>query len=133
MKDERDALIIRLWNEGLSARVVAERLGVSATLVSALILRRRASGEVTRLKRGLKNIERNYRIVDLWNKGYCTSEVARHVGCTKNAVLATIVKHRALGDITRPMVESRGDRGRLGIKARYGYRRKPATSKRMKA
>ena len=70
------------------------------------------------------NEERNYRIVNLWNKGYCTSEVARDVGCTKNVVLATIVKHRALGDITKPMVESRSQRGRLGNIAKYGIRRK---------
>lgn len=70
------------------------------------------------------NEERDYRIVNLWNKGYCTSEVARDVGCTKNVVLATIVKHRALGDIVRPMVESYSERGQLGNIAKYGIRRK---------
>lgn len=70
------------------------------------------------------NEERNYRIVNLWNKGYCTSEVARDVGCSKNVVLATIVKHRALGDITKPMVKSRSQRGWLGNIAKYGIRRK---------
>lgn len=70
------------------------------------------------------NEERDYRIVNLWNKGYCTSEVARDVGCTKNVVLATIVKHRALGDIVRPMVESYSERGQLGNIAKYGVRRK---------
>ena len=79
------------------------------------------------------NDERNAKIVALWNKGLSAKEVAGLVGCTKNVVLAAIVKHRALGDITRPMVYSRGDRGRLGIIARYGYRRKSATSKRMQA
>ena len=69
------------------------------------------------------NEERNYRIVDLWNKGYCTSEVARDVGCTKNAVLSAIVKHRKLGDIVRPMVESYSERGQLGNIAKYGFRR----------
>jgi hypothetical protein len=69
------------------------------------------------------NEERNHRIVNLWNKGYCTSEVARDVGCTKNMVLATVVKHRALGDITRPMVESYSERGTLGNIAKYGIRR----------
>jgi hypothetical protein len=69
------------------------------------------------------NEERNYRIVILWNKGYRTSEIARDVGCTNNMVLATIVKHRNLGDITRPMVKSCSDRGRLGIIARYGFRK----------
>ena len=70
------------------------------------------------------NEERNYRIVNLWNKGYCTSEVAMDVGCTKNVVLATIVKHRALGDIVRPMVESYSERGQLGNIAKYGIRKK---------
>ena len=69
------------------------------------------------------NDERNTKIVRLWNNGYNTGEVAKALGVTKNVVLATIVKHRALGDITRPMVESRGERGRLGIIARYGVRR----------
>jgi len=70
------------------------------------------------------NEERNYRIVNLWNKGYCTSEVARDVGCTKNVVLSAIVKHRNLGDITRPTVKSYSSRGRLGNIAKYGYKRK---------
>ena len=70
------------------------------------------------------NEERNYRIVNLWNKGYCTSAVARDVGCSKNMVLASIVKHRKLGDITRPMVESCSNRGRLGNIAKYGFRKK---------
>ena len=68
--------------------------------------------------------ERNHRIVNLWNKGYCTSEVARDVGCTKNMVLAAVVKHRNLGDITRPMVESYSERGALGNIAKYGYKRR---------
>lgn len=70
------------------------------------------------------NEERNYRIVNLWNKGYCTGEVAKDVGCTKNVVLSTIVKHRNLGDIVRPMVESYSERGQLGNIAKYGIRRR---------
>jgi hypothetical protein len=70
------------------------------------------------------NDERNAKIVRLWNSGLSTGEVAKLVGCTKNVVLATIVKHRALGDITRPMIESRAERGHLGITARFGIRRR---------
>jgi len=70
------------------------------------------------------NEERNATIVRLWNSGLNTGEVARHVGCTKNMVLATVVKHRALGDIIRPKVETRSERGKLGIIAKYGMRRK---------
>jgi hypothetical protein len=76
------------------------------------------------------NEERNYRIVDLWNKGYCTSEVARDVGCTKNVVLSAIVKHRKLGDIMRPTVESYSDRGRLGNVIKYGLGRKKRATQR---
>ena len=70
------------------------------------------------------NDKRNAEIVRLWNSGLSTGEVAKLAGCTKNMVLATVVKHRALGDITRPMVESRAERGHLGILAKYGIRRK---------
>jgi hypothetical protein len=70
------------------------------------------------------NEERNYRIVDLWNRGYCAGEVAKDVGCTKNVVLSAIVKHRNLGDITRPMVEGYSERGRLGNIVKYGFRKK---------
>ena len=70
------------------------------------------------------NEERNAKIVRCWNSGLSAREVAKLVGVTKNVVLAAVVKHRALGDITRPMVESRAERGRLGIIARYGVRRK---------
>lgn len=69
------------------------------------------------------NDERNAKIVKLWNYGYSAGEVAKVLGVTKNVVLAAIVKHRALGDITRPMVESRSERGKLGIIARYGVLR----------
>jgi len=125
MTDLRNAEIVTLWNAGLSTRVIAERIGVSTTLVSALIFRRRASGEITRPKATKwTNDVRNEKIVFLWNKGMSAKEVAALVGCTKNVVLATVVKHRELGDITRPMVESRSARGRLGIIARYGIRRK---------
>lgn len=125
MTGERNAQIIKLWNEGLSARAVAEQVGVSQPLVSSLILRRRASGEITRPKvSGPRNEERNARIVMLWNDGLSSKEIADRIGVTKNVVLAAIVKHRALGDITRSMVYSRSDRGRLGIIARFGFRRK---------
>lgn len=125
MNDERDAEIMRQWNAGLSSSAIARALGVSASLVSSLVRRRRLLGETTRTRAANSaNVERNYKIVNLWNKGYCTSEVARHVGCTRNMVLATVVKHRALGDITRPMVESRSERGKLAIIARFGIRRK---------
>lgn len=70
------------------------------------------------------NDERNAKIVKLWNQGLTGGEVSRALGVTKNVVLAAIVKHRALGDIIRPMVYSRSERGKLGIIARYGIRRK---------
>lgn len=59
------------------------------------------------------NDERNAKIVRLWNIGYSAREVAGQVGCTKNVVLAAVVKHRALGDITRPIVESHSERSKL--------------------
>jgi hypothetical protein len=59
------------------------------------------------------NDERNHKIVRLWNNGYSTGEVARALGVTKNVVLAAVVKHRALGDITRPMVYSRSERSKI--------------------
>ena len=125
MNDERNAQIIRLWNEYLSAREIAEKIGVSTHLVDALIFRRRASGEVTRPKvSASRNDERNAKIVALWNKGLSAKEVSDLMGCTKNVVLAAVVKHRALGDITRPMVESRSERAKLAVIARRGLRRK---------
>jgi len=129
MNDERNAKIVKLWNSGLSAKQVALSLKVSPKTVEAVLHRKRASGAVLRSKSVIDEA-RNAKIVRLWNSGLNTGEVANHVGCTKNMVLATVVKHRALGDITRPMVESRGERGKLGIIARYGVRshRKAARS-----
>lgn len=60
------------------------------------------------------NDERNAKIVKLWNSGLSAKEVAKQVGCTKNIVLGAVVKHRALGDITRPMIESASERSKLG-------------------
>ena len=70
------------------------------------------------------NDERNAKIVKFWNSGLSTGEVALHVGCTRNVVVATVSKHRELGDITRPMIHSLSERGRLGMAARFGIRRK---------
>lgn len=125
MNDERDAEIIRQWNAGLSARAIAEALGVSASLVSSLIRRRRSLRETTRTRASSSaNDERNKKIVHLWNRGLSTSEIARHLECTKNVVLATVVKHRALGDITRAAIYSRVERGKL---SKFGERMKPVT------
>lgn len=60
------------------------------------------------------NDERNAKIVKLWNSGFSAKEVAKQVGCTKNIVLGAVVKHRALGDITRPMIEGASERSKLG-------------------
>ena len=57
--------------------------------------------------------ERNAIIVKLWNSGLSAKEVGRSIGVTKNVVLAAVVKHRALGDITRPMVHSHSERSKL--------------------
>lgn len=59
------------------------------------------------------NDERNAKIVKFWNSGLSAREVAALVGVTKNVVLGAVVKHRALGDITRPMVESYSERSKL--------------------
>ncbi|CAB4156073.1 GcrA cell cycle regulator [uncultured Caudovirales phage] len=60
------------------------------------------------------NDERNAKIVKLWNSGLSAREVAKQMGCTKNVVLGAVVKHRALGDITRPAIYSRSERSKLG-------------------
>lgn len=123
--NDRNKEIIRQWNEGLSASAIARALGVSAPLVSSLIRRRRASGEITRPRvSNSKNDKRNAKIVNLWNEGRTAGEVSRALGVTRNVVLATIVKHRARGDITRPMIHSRSERGKMGVFARFGFRRK---------
>lgn len=125
MDDERNSMIVKMWNDGLPANFVAKSLGVSSSLVYSLIRRRRCFGEITRPKvTKWTNDVRNEKIVLLWNRGMSAKEVADLVGVTKNVVLAAVVKHRALGDITRPMVHSRGERSKLAIIARFGIRRK---------
>lgn len=125
MNDERNAQIVDLWNKGLTISDIAKCLCVSNTLVSSLIIRRRALGEITRPKfTKWTNDERNAKIVKLWNIGYSAREVSEQVGCTKNVVIAAVVKHRNLGDITRPMVESLSERGKMAMLARYGVKRR---------
>jgi hypothetical protein len=70
------------------------------------------------------NDERNTKIVRLWNNGYSTGEIARALAITKNTVTGAIVKHRALGDITRPTIDDYSERGRLGNIAKWGLRRR---------
>lgn len=122
---ERNALIVKLWNKNVTTKLIAISLGVTTNLVSSVIYRSRAAGKITRPKvTTWTNDERNFKIVDLWNDGLSSGEVARALGVSKNIVLATVVKHRALGDIVRPMVDSRSDRGKLGIIARFGVRKR---------
>lgn len=130
MNEERNAQIIKMWNEGSTGSFIAKSLGIPETLVWSLIFRRRSSGEITRPKASRsRNHERNMKIVKLWNGGYSIGQVARATDVTKNVVIGVVVKYRALGSITRPMVESRGERGKLGIIARYGIRRHRQTAR----
>lgn len=103
---ERNKKIIALWNDGKTTSQIGAELGITPGAVGSVVSRARAKGLITRAE-GYElppgYAERNAKIVKLWNLGHSTGEVAKAVGVTNGVVLATVVKHRALGDIIRPM------------------------------
>jgi hypothetical protein len=48
MNEKRDAEIIKLWNESLSAKTIGEQLGVTKNIVIGIITRSRPLGLITR-------------------------------------------------------------------------------------
>jgi len=48
MNEERDAEIIKLWNENLSAKVIGEQLGITKNIVIGIVTRARPLGLITR-------------------------------------------------------------------------------------
>jgi hypothetical protein len=45
-------------------------------------------------------------------------------GVTRNTIIGVVTRARSLGYITRPMVMSASEKGRMGNIVKYGYRRK---------
>ena len=68
--------------------------------------------------------ERNAEIVRLWNLNITAQEIGKRLGITRNTIIGVVTRARALGYITRPMVMSASEKGRMGNLVKYGYRRK---------
>ena len=67
---------------------------------------------------------RNAEIVRLWNLNITAQEIGKRLGITRNTIIGVVTRARALGYITRPMVMSSSEKGRMGNLVKYGYRRK---------
>jgi DNA-binding CsgD family transcriptional regulator len=68
--------------------------------------------------------ERNAEIVRLWNLNITAQEIGKRLGVTRNTIIGVVTRARVLGHITRPMVMSASEKGRMGNIVKYGYKRK---------
>jgi DNA-binding transcriptional regulator LsrR (DeoR family) len=68
--------------------------------------------------------ERNAEIIEMWNLNFTAQSIGEKLGITRNTIIGVVTRARALGYITRPMVMSASEKGRMGNLVKYGYRRK---------
>jgi len=69
--------------------------------------------------------ERNEKIIELWNKEYSASEIAKHLGLTKNIVIGVVTRSRDAGSglIVRPKMDGPVYCGLLG--QRKSHKKRP--------
>jgi hypothetical protein len=68
--------------------------------------------------------ERNAEIIRLWNANISAQQIGKKLTVTRNTIIGVVTRARELGYITRPMVMSASEKGRMGNIVKYGYRRK---------
>lgn len=99
---ERDKKIVALWNSGMTAREVAEEMGLTPTAVQSAIKKRRMAGEMVR--DGLlesSTIERDEEVLQLWNDGLNCPGIAEHLDLDKKVVRSAIKRARLRGEEVR--------------------------------
>jgi hypothetical protein len=70
--------------------------------------------------------ERNIEIINLWNDNVTAQAIGKKLGVTRNTIIGVVTRARELGYITRPMVMSASEKGRMGNIVKYGYRKNKA-------
>ena len=70
--------------------------------------------------------ERNAEIIRLWNANISAQQIGRKLAITRNTIIGVVTRARELGYITRPMVMSASEKGRMGNIVKYGYRKNKA-------
>ena len=70
--------------------------------------------------------ERNIEIINLWNDNVTAQAIGKKLGVTRNTIIGVVTRARSLGYITRPMVMSASEKGRMGNIVKYGYRKNKA-------
>lgn len=68
--------------------------------------------------------ERNAEIVRLWNLNVTAQDIGKKLGVTRNTIIGVVTRARALDLITRPMVMSPSQKGRMGNIVKYGFRKR---------
>ena len=67
---------------------------------------------------------RNAEIVRLWNLNITAQQIGKKLAVTRNTIIGVVTRARVLGHITRPMVMSASEKGRMGNIVKYGYKRR---------
>jgi hypothetical protein len=70
--------------------------------------------------------ERNAEIIEMWNDNVTAQAIGKKLGVTRNTIIGVVTRARELGYITRPMVMSASEKGRMGNIVKYGYRKNKA-------
>jgi hypothetical protein len=68
--------------------------------------------------------ERNAEIIRLWNANISAQQIGKKLAVTRNTIIGVVTRARALDLITRPMVMSPSQKGRMGNIVKYGFRKK---------
>lgn len=100
---DRDAEMIRLYNEGETIASLARRYGITTTGITHILRRANERGETvypknpkTKKPKPVVNTpnEMDSQILDMYDSGVSVNQVARNLGITPGAVLATLVRNR---------------------------------------
>lgn len=95
--DERNALIVERWNEGLTMREVAEALDLELAQVRGVIQGRRRAGDGRAKLHRLRNREAWPQIQQMKKAGFTNPEIAEAIGTSADSVGTMVSVMRAAG------------------------------------
>lgn len=104
---ERNAEILRLFEEGLSRREIAKAISVRESIVNHTIAKARRRGEIARplgMRAGVERskddrAERDRKILDLWSVGRSHTEIQAELRLTSRGLVAAVIaRARSEGD-----------------------------------
>jgi DNA-binding CsgD family transcriptional regulator/8-oxo-dGTP pyrophosphatase MutT (NUDIX family)/predicted ABC-type ATPase len=119
---ERDAQIVEKYNQGMSLPEIAESAGITTNAVGLVLNQARKRGLVGKPRSGVKkpeDIPRNTKIVDMYESGKGTAEIAKELGVTKNIVYNVVLKAGKLRKLDKVKEREKYSQRDKGILEQY--------------